>query len=281
MMTEKRVTVAAEALSIGYGKGRSAVCVAAGIGFSLYEGELVLLLGRNGIGKSTLLRTLSAMQPPLSGLVTVCGHDISRVSLRRLSVLVSVVLTDKTFAGGLRTDEVVSLGRYPFTGFMGRLSDADRKAVHEALSAVGMLHKERDYFSRLSDGEKQKVMAAKALAQESDVIILDEPTAFLDLPSRLEMLSLMRRLAAEKNKTVLFSTHDIEQSLPYADRLLLFSPGGLCCRTVHEAVESGALEEIFDGCGLHYDKEMMRFRMDDENTRCDNTVKGSLKEREL
>lgn len=271
MMTTKRVTVEAEALSIGYGKGNSARCVAEGIGFSLYEGELVLLLGRNGVGKSTLLRTLSAMQPPLAGRVSICGRDIARVSLQRLSASVSVVLTDKTFAGGLRTDEVVSLGRYPFTGFMGRLSETDRRVVHEALSAVGMLHKERDYFSRLSDGERQKVMVAKALAQESDVIILDEPTAFLDLPSRLEMLALMRRLVVERRKTVLFSTHDIEQSLPYADRLLLFSPSGLCCRTVRDAAESGALEAIFDGCGLHYDKAAMRFSLDDGRVRaCGN-----------
>lgn len=262
-MATERVTVAAEALSIGYGKGNSATCVAGGIDFSLYRGELVLLLGRNGIGKSTLLRTLSAMQPPLAGRVTICGHDISHVSLRRLSALVSVVLTDRTFAGGLRVDEVVSLGRYPYTGFMGRLSDADRKAVREALAAVGMLHKERDYFSRLSDGERQKVMMAKALAQESDVIILDEPTAFLDLPSRLEMLSLMRRMVAERQKTVLFSTHDIEQALPYADRLLLFSPAGLTCRTVRESVDDGTLEGIFDGCGLRYDAAAMRFVMDD------------------
>lgn len=262
MKAGKRVTVKAESLSIGYGKGNGTRCVAGGIDFALYEGELVLLLGRNGIGKSTLLRTLSAMQPAVAGRVEVCGNDVSRVSLRRLSASVSVVLTDKTFAGGLRTDEVVSLGRYPYTGFMGRLSDADRRAVREALSAVGMLHKEREYFSRLSDGERQKVMTAKALAQESDVILLDEPTAFLDLPSRLEMLALMRRLVAERSKTVLFSTHDIEQALPYADRLLLFSRSGLRCCTVREAVGSGALEEIFDGCGLRFDVGAMRFMLD-------------------
>lgn len=263
MGSVRRVTVEAEALSIGYGKGKEARCVAGGMDFSLYEGELVLLLGRNGTGKSTLLRTLSAMQSPLAGRVSICGTDISRVPLARLSALVSVVLTDKTFAGGLRTDEVVSLGRYPFTGFMGRLSEADRRAVNDALSAVGMLHKGREFFSRLSDGERQKVMTAKAIAQESEVIILDEPTAFLDLPSRLEMLSLMRRLVRERHKTVLFSTHDIEQSLPYADRLLLLSPSGIGCCTVREAVENGALERLFGGCGLHFDKGAMRFVLDE------------------
>lgn len=253
------IAIEARGLSIGYGKGSKTKVVSSGIDFVLDRSEMTLLLGQNGIGKSTLLRTLAAVQPPLDGRVLINGNDISAYDMRTLSRLVSVVFTDKTLAGGLRVSEVVALGRHPYTGFFGRLSSADEAVVADSLSAVGMTDKGDSYLSQLSDGERQKVMIAKALAQQAQLILLDEPTAFLDLPSRMEILYLLKRLAVEQGKTILLSTHDIEQSLTVADRILLFFHDGVTAGKIEDIIADGGLECIFAGRGVDFDKISGRF----------------------
>ena len=248
-----------ENLAIGYGKDNSAIKIAEGINFALNQGEFVLLLGCNGAGKSTLLRTLSAVQKPLSGMVKICGEDIFDTSQRKLAQRVSVVFTDKTMAGGLLVDEVVALGRYPYTGFLGKIGAEDREAVKSSLSLVGMAYKSKKYLSQLSDGERQKIMIAKALAQQTPLIILDEPTAFLDLPSRIEILYLLKRLAKEEGKTILLSTHDVEQSLAVADKLLLLDDDGLKFKTTSEAIENGDVAMLFESRGVVFDVNTGRF----------------------
>ena len=185
---DKMTVLEAENLAIGYGKDASAITIAKGINFTLNQGQFVLILGCNGAGKSTLLRTLSAVQEPLSGEVRVCGENVFETSPRELAQRVSAVFTDKTMAGGLLVEEVVALGRYPYTGFFGRIDAEDKEVIQSSLSLVGMAEKSKNYLSQLSDGERQKVMIAKALAQQTSLIILDEPTAFLDLSSRIENL---------------------------------------------------------------------------------------------
>ncbi|MEG1573757.1 MAG: ABC transporter ATP-binding protein [Bacteroidales bacterium] len=249
----------AENISIGYGKGEKRKVVSSGINFLLNCGEMTLLLGQNGVGKSTLLRTVAAVQPPLEGRILINGSDIADYDMHSLSRLVSVVFTDKTLAGGLRVNEVVALGRYPYTGFFGRLSFGDEAIVGDSLSAVGMVDRADAFLSQLSDGERQKVMIAKALAQQSQIILLDEPTAFLDLPSRVEILYLLKRLAVEQNKTILLSTHDIEQSLPVADRILLFLSGSITCGKAEDVIAGDGLECIFAGRGVDFDKVSGRF----------------------
>lgn len=252
---QEQVILEARNLTIGYGKGSSAIKVADNISFALNSGELVLMLGCNGVGKSTLLRTLSAIQSPLAGDVLICGESLYKINPRELSQRVSAVFTDKTMAGGLLVEEVVALGRYPYTGFFGKITEEDSRVVESALSLVGMQDKSKRYLSQLSDGERQKVMIAKALAQQTPLIILDEPTAFLDLPSRIEILYLLKRLAEKENKTIILSTHDVEQSLSVADKLLLFIDDNIKFASISEAIERGDVAQLFESRGVVFDKE--------------------------
>ena len=162
-------------------------------------------------------------------------------------------------AGGLLVEEVVALGRYPYTGFFGKMDKEDRRVVENSLSLVGMVDKSKKYLSQLSDGERQKIMIAKALAQQTPLIILDEPTAFLDLPSRIEILYLLRKLAKEENKTILLSTHDVEQSLAMADKLLLLKGGEFKFKSVKSAIDDGDIANIFADRGIEFDKNTGRF----------------------
>lgn len=246
--------LSARQLSIGYRQGSSEKRVHENLTFDLFEGELTCLLGPNGAGKSTLLRTLAAAQPALLGSIQLRDRAINSYTERELSRIVGVVLTDKTFAGGLSVYELVALGRQPHTGFFGRLSAQDHKKIEESLEAVGIAHKAQNFTAELSDGERQKVMIAKALAQECPLILLDEPTAFLDVVSRIETMSLLHRLAPEKKISILLSTHDIEQALVLSDRLwLLSSTNGLQQGVTEDLILDGSLERLFERDSIHFD----------------------------
>ena len=225
-MEEQTNILSAQQLCIGYKTGHGHVKQVHGdLSFSLRKGELTCLLGANGSGKSTLLRTLSASQPSLSGKILLNGNELSVMSEREISRQIGVVLTDKTQTGGLTVYELVALGRQPHTGFFGKLDRQDRQVVDEAIEAVGISHKAHSYMAQLSDGEKQKAMIAKVLAQECPLVILDEPTAFLDVVSRIEIMTLLHHIATAQNKAILLSTHDIEQALVLADCLWLLRKG--------------------------------------------------------
>lgn len=245
-MRQSEIVVEGENLTIGYQVGKKRTEVHAGLNFQLFRGELTCLLGANGAGKSTLLRTLAAAQPSLSGGLRLLGRDLSAYSERELSRTIGVVLTDRTQAGGLTVYELVALGRQPYTGFFGRLDKKDKQLVEYALQAVEIAHKARCYMAELSDGERQKVMIAKALVQECPLILLDEPTAFLDVVSRIEIVNLLHRLAVEENRAILLSTHDIEQALVLADRLwLLSSSSGLECGVTEDLILSNRMDTLF------------------------------------
>mgnify|MGYP000793155494 CR=1 FL=1 len=233
-------------LSIGYRSGKQVKTVHRHLNFSLHRGELTCLLGANGAGKSTLLRTLAATQMPLEGSLKLLGRPIASYSERERSRTIGVVLTDKTQAGGLTVYELVALGRQPHTGFFGRLHARDHEVIRHALQAVGITHKAQTYTSELSDGERQKAMIAKALVQECPLILLDEPTAFLDVTSRIETMNLLHRLAVEEQKAILLSTHDIEQALILADRLwLLTREGGLECGVTEDLILHNRMDSLF------------------------------------
>ncbi|HIT81122.1 MAG TPA: ABC transporter ATP-binding protein [Candidatus Caccoplasma merdavium] len=243
-------------VTLGYREGKERAILFSDMDFSLYRGELTALLGINGAGKSTLLRTMSATQPCLSGEIRLGGKDLSALSEQERAQRIGVVFTEKHMAGGLRVHELVALGRYPYTGFFGRLDRHDRERVKEVMALAGIAHKRDAYLSQLSDGERQKAFIAKALAQESDVILLDEPTAFLDLPSRIETMMLLHRLAEECGKTILLSTHDVEQALVLADRLWLLSPQyGLECGVTEDLILSGRLDRLFPSDTIRFDPE--------------------------
>lgn len=203
-------------LTVGYRGHR----VVEDISLSLPCGRLVCLLGPNGAGKSTLLRTLCGFQPPIAGTVTISGNDITTMSAAEVARLVSVVLTDRPLTPSLTATEMVGMGRAPYTGFWGRLSDDDHRLVSEAMQTVGVDSLATRRMGRLSDGERQKVMIAKALAQHTPVIVLDEPTAFLDYPSKVAVMKTLARLAHDEGKTILMSTHDLELAAQLGDELM-------------------------------------------------------------
>lgn len=248
-------TIETRRLSIGYRlKGGRKKVVHENLSLSLYPGEVTCLLGLNGAGKSTLLKTLCGFLPPLGGEVRLMGKSLTSYTQHQFSLLVGVVLTDKTNAGGITVYELVSLGRHPYTGFFGQLRENDHQIICSSLEAAGIAHKAGNYVSELSDGERQKAMIAKALAQECPVILLDEPTAFLDVTSRIETMALLRQLAVTQNKTVLLSTHDLEQAVQMADCLWLQSKEKpVICGAPEELILSGQFGRFFEKENIRFD----------------------------
>ena len=251
---EKKVVIQGKDLCIGYRTGKQEKIVHQHLNFELRAGELTCLLVANGAGKSTLLRTLSASQPSLGGELTMLGKRVSDFTEKERSRTIGVVLTDKTFAGGLSVYELVALGRQPHTGFFGRLTKEDKRIVEEAMESVGIAHKAKNYTAELSDGERQKVMIAKALVQECPLILLDEPTAFLDVVSRIEIMHLLHRLAIEQEKAILLSTHDIEQALVLSDKLWLLTKGeGLQCGVTEDIILNHRMDSLFPHKDIRFD----------------------------
>lgn len=234
-------------LSIGYRlKGGKQKCIKEAIDVDLHPGELTCLLGRNGAGKSTLIRTLAGFQAPLSGEIRYKGQDMQSFSDSEKAQLLGVVLTDRTNAGGITVFELVSLGRHPHTGFFGKLKESDREVIQTSMEKAGIAHKAQAYLSELSDGERQKAMIAKALAQECPLIFLDEPTAFLDLNSRIETMELLRSLALEEGKTILLSTHDVEAAVRMSKRFwLMDKKKEFLSGTPEDLIESGVFDDYF------------------------------------
>lgn len=251
---KKQPVIAAKDLCIGYRTGKKEKRVHEHLSFGLYPGELTCLLGANGTGKSTLLRTLAASQPVLSGELLLQEKPLFDYSERERSRTIGVVLTDKTQTGGLSVYELVALGRQPHTGFFGRLHAKDHSLITEALEAVCIAHKAQSYIAELSDGERQKVMIAKALVQECPLILLDEPTAFLDVVSRIEIMTLLHTLAVTQNKAILLSTHDIEQALVLSDKLWLLSKeSGLQCGVTEDLILNQRMDTLFDRKDIRFD----------------------------
>jgi iron complex transport system ATP-binding protein len=198
-------------LTIGYDQK----VVQRGLSFSLYQGEMVCMLGPNGCGKSTLLRTLAGLQPALEGEI---GNLKNKIAL---------VLTERLSLENTTVHDVVAMGRYPYTSFLGSLSAIDEQVIALSLFDVGLEGAAHTFFNAHSDGEKQRVLIAKAIAQQTPIILLDEPTAHLDLPNRIKILQLLRRLAHEQGKTILISTHELDLAIQLSDRILLMSEQGI------------------------------------------------------
>lgn len=232
-------------LSIGYGAGRRTAVVARGMNAVAAPGRLTCLLGRNGTGKSTLLRTIAGGLAPLSGAVTIGAISPAAMSRKERARTIAVVATGRDVEPMLTVRQVVGLARTPYTGFLGRLTDRDDQIVAAALRSVGMpLFAERR-FGELSDGEAQKVLIAKALAQRTPVVLMDEPTAFLDYPAKVETFALMRRLARAARLAVVVSTHDIPIAADAADELWTMSDGALSVLRPGTDVANEQLERLF------------------------------------
>ena len=251
-------------LSAGYG---SHVLVA-GTTAMVHAGEMVTLLGANGAGKSTLLKTVCGELAPLHGEALVAGRDTAKVSRGELSRLLAVVNTDRVEADGLTVRELVGMGRYPYTGFFGRLDREDYRIVDEALGAVGMERYANRGIGSLSDGERQKTMVARALAQDTPVIVLDEPTAFLDVASRVELNALLVSLSRKNGKAVLMTSHDVAQALEQSSRVwLLTGDGKLTDATPEELIaahdqhrEDSALDLLFKNRAVEFDSRRLDYK---------------------
>lgn len=263
-----RRTIILKDLSIGYRGRRSLRTVAEGINAHISSGELTCLLGSNGIGKSTLLRTLSAFQPKLSGEIILQDREIETYTEKELARLVSVVLTEKPDVRNMSVRDIVALGRSPYTGFWGRLLPEDEAKVDEAIDLVRIPHIAERMVHTLSDGERQKAMIAKALAQNTPIIYLDEPTAFLDFPSKVEMMQLLHRLSRETHKTIFLSTHDLELALQIADKIWLMDEySQIHVGTPEDLSLNGALSHFFARKGIIFDQETGLFRIENDYDR--------------
>ena len=249
------VSITTNKLTIGYRVQNTEYRVQTDLDFSLFQGEMVCMLGPNGCGKSTLLRTLAGLQPPLRGEYRIQNTEY------RPEKSVALVLTERLSMDNTTVHDVVALGRYPYTSFLDGLTDEDEAIINDSLQQVGFSPaptgegREGDFsfFNAHSDGEKQRILIAKALAQQTPIILLDEPTAHLDLPHRILILRLLRRLAHEQNKTILISTHELDLALALSDRILLMTPGkGIRLDTTENLKKTDAFTSAFGMDIFHY-----------------------------
>lgn len=212
----------------------------------LKEKTLTALIGRNGCGKSTLLRVICGQQKPTGGKVMINGMDVSKASVHDIASTIAIITTETAKISNLTCRELVGYGRTPYTGMLGRLSATDNVIIDEALQTVGMSSFANRKISHISDGESRRIMLARALAQQTPVIILDEPTSFLDVPGRFEIAALLARLAHEQDKTIFYSTHELEPAFRNADTMLLMRSAGLIALQPDEMRKSKAFTELFN-----------------------------------
>lgn len=240
-------------LAIGYKSP-----LATGLNLTLPVG-VTALIGRNGAGKSTLIKTLTGLLPPLEGEVRLEGKRLQDYPRKELARKIALVTNEAGVAGGLKLSEFVGLGRTPYTGRFGILSEDDNEIVKKAMCDVGIWHKRDSFVSQLSDGERQKGLIARGLVQETPIIIMDEPFSCLDVASRLEMLSLTRRLAGELNRAILFSTHDVTEALRMTKRIWMFTVDGLVEGSPRQLIDDGAVDRLFPNKEIKFDHERMDF----------------------
>lgn len=253
--------LASDGLIAGYIHGHRRIPIVSDVTFAIPPAHFTVMVGRNGSGKSTLLRTLAGIQAPLDGRVTIHGCEVRGIGSRRLARLIAMVFPTAvgTGAGALTVYEATALGRHPHTGITGHLGDVDRRIIREAIEAVGLSHKADTPLAALSDGLRQKAMIARALAQQTPVIIMDEPTAFLDVPSRHALMDLVAEMAHRHGRTVLLSTHDMAPALEAgADSVIVVEAGHASMHSADNANE--ALAALYADDGITYDPDAYDFR---------------------
>ncbi|HJD75322.1 MAG TPA: ABC transporter ATP-binding protein [Bacteroides reticulotermitis] len=248
-------------LTLGYGQH----ILLDKVSTEIATGQLVALLGRNGTGKSTLLRAVMGLEKPQEGEIRLDGKQVARLKPEELARKISFVTTDKVRIANLSCEDVVSLGRAPYTNWVGRLQEEDRERVTEAMRLVGMSDYAGKTMDKMSDGECQRIMIARALAQDTPVILLDEPTAFLDLPNRYELCLLLKSLAENAQKCIVFSTHDLDIALSLCSTIMLIDNPQLYSLPTSEMVKSGHIERLFRNDSITFDPQEMRVRITETN----------------
>ncbi|MFT3739218.1 MAG: ABC transporter ATP-binding protein [Breznakibacter sp.] len=249
-------------LTTGYRQKNGTRIVSSQLNASLRRGQMTCLLGANGTGKSTLIRTICGFLKPIEGQIILDGQNVTALSAREMSKLVSVVLTDRVDIPNATVRELVELGRSPYTGFMGTLSTDDREKAALSMKQTGIWHKHFQPVAQLSDGERQKALIAKALAQDTPLIVLDEPTAFLDLPARVEIMHLLRHLCMQEQKCILMTTHDLDLAMQMADKLWLLQPDQpLLSGSPEDLMLQNAFQPMFAKSGIEFDPRTGLFRI--------------------
>lgn len=244
---QQRITT--KHLDIGYG----AKVIQHQLSLTACEGELTALCGPNGAGKSTLLRTLCGLQPELGGEVTINGKRLKEMKDVERAKSMALVLTDKIMEDRLTVFDLVAMGRVPFLAWHGGLSKSDVEKTEQSLDQVGLLHKRNDRISNISDGERQRVMVAKALAQETPIILLDEPTSHLDLPSRIEITLLLKQLAHATGKSIIMSTHELDLAIQSADHIWLMNKNGVRAAVPEDLMIEGDMQSTFASDNFRFD----------------------------
>lgn len=244
-----------EGLTIGYLESKKKkISIQSDLNVSLYEGEFVCLIGPNGAGKSTLIRTLCGLQEPLCGDIQILDKQINKQSIKEKAELISFVLTDRIESGNLSVYDIVSIGRHPYTNWFGRTKNTDQKVIKNALSQVHIEQLLDRKMYEISDGEKQRVLIAKALVQDTPLIILDEPTAHLDLPNRIEIMSLLRKLAHQTGKSILLSTHELDLALQISDKIWLMKiESGIETYLPKDLMSTNKIQEAFGNFSFRFE----------------------------
>ena len=241
-----------ESLCIGYSSGKERHQLLSPLIATALKGELIAVIGRNGIGKSTLLRTITGLQPPLDGHIRFSGKDIADHSRLELAQKIGFISTEIVKAGNMSVYEMVSLGRYPYTNWLGRTNVTDHEIIIDAIEKTGIQDLYGRNISELSDGERQRAMIARVLAQDTEIVIMDEPTAFLDIKSKYEIVHLLHELAGKKGKTIIFSTHDLSIALSHADKIWLTLEDRLTEGAPEDLLREGAFEHLFDSSVIKF-----------------------------
>jgi iron complex transport system ATP-binding protein len=265
-------------LTVGYRLKKDQKILLKEISTQLFPGEVIALMGSNGSGKSTLLRTLTGFQQPLSGEVMLKGRNISGFSMRDRARFISFVSTEPVRVGNMTVFDLVGLGRYLYSGWWGNLSDDDQQMIDRCINLTGMKGFENRQLNSLSDGERQRAMIARALAQDTPVMVLDEPTAFLDVRNKYEIIHLLRQLAREQQKSVIFSTHDFSISLGMADKIWLISEEKLCEGAPEDLGLNNQFQPLFEGSAITFHPETGEIVLLDKPVRGINIIaKGNEK----
>jgi len=267
-------------LSVGYHKTGNKISVFGPVNAIISDYEMVGVIGRNGIGKSTLLRTIAGLQPSIKGDVKLNGISVNKIGLKELARTVSYVSTEPVHGFQIRVNELIELGRFPYSGWLGRLEETDRTAIGAAIELTGIAHLLHKSVNELSDGERQKVMIARALAQDTQFIILDEPTAFLDLPARYEILQILNNLSINNRKTILFSTHDLSIAMDIADKLWLMTGEEMFQGAPEDLLINKVFRKLFLNSPAEFDTGTLQFRFLREYKR-NISIRGEKKLRSL
>lgn len=257
----KHIVLKTKDLSIGYSSKKSTTIIGSGINIELCKGELVGLVGANGIGKSTLLRSITNVQPKLQGSISINNKRLSDYSNLELAKVLSLVLTEPLSSKNLTVLELVALGRQPYTNWVGNFSKKDIQIVNQAISQINIEDLKNKKCFELSDGQLQKVMIARALAQDTDLIILDEPTTHLDMYHKAYILKLLQKLAKETNKTILFSSHEIDLAIQLCDKLIVMNENEVVSDTPCNLISNGTFNSLFPKDLIAFDSKTGSFRV--------------------